>query len=455
MTLVRRLRMAATYGTPTNPAGVILNRLGEAIVPTNTEWRRSAGGPWQKKSTAGTVISEDNVMELDSVLACVRVLAESVASLPFELFEVNDETDELTVAKDHRLYDLLRWAPNPETTAYELRFEMVVDAIVRGYGAAQIVRTNKGEVMELWPLEAAYLRAYRAPDGRLVYCYTLRKSGGKQEKVLLEANEVLLIKCFSRGGLLGSSLTRMAVNLFGATKAAEEFAAEFFENGSIHTGMIEVPEELSDIAYARLKKDWKEQHTGKGNRHRAPILEGGAKFNAMSLTNQEAQLLETVKFKRSQVAGIMRVPAHLINDLEKATYSNIEHTDLGFVKHSLRPWCTNIEQRCQLTLLNAGERRRYVFSHDLTDMSRGDFPTRMEGYSKAIASGIMSPNEARRKEKLNPYPDGDKYFVQGALRPTDEPYKAAAAPAAGEPGKLDKEAKALLASFARGLKLLS
>lgn len=445
--------MAATYGTSKNPTGVILNRLGEAIVPSNNEWRRPAGGPWSKKSTAGTVIDEENVMELDSVLACVRVLAESIASLPFELFEYDEATDELTVARDHRVYDLVRWAPNPETTAYEMRFEMIVDACIRGYGAAQIIRTNKGEVLELWPLEARCLRAYRTPKGDLVYRYTSTVAG-KQKQIILGADEVLIIKCFSRGGLLGSSLTRLATNLFGSAKAAEEFAAEFFENGSIHTGMIEVPEELSDTAYSRLKKDWKEQHTGKGNRHRAPILEGGAKFNAMSLTNQEAQLLETTKFKRSQVAGIFRVPAHLINDLEKATYSNIEHTDLGFAKHSLRPWLTNIEQRCQLTLLNAGERRRYQFCHDLTDMLRGDFPTRMEGYSKAIAGGIMSPNEVRRKERLNPYADGDKYFVQGALRPADEPY-AAAAPAAAGSKPLSKEAKALLESFKQGLLLLS
>lgn len=445
--------MSATYATTRNPHGIILNRLGEAIVPQNPVWPRNAGGPWSKKTNAGTIIDEDNVMELDSVLACTRVLGESVASLPLELFEYNPTTDELVPAKDHRLFDLLRWAPNEETTSYELRFEMVVDAIIRGYGAAQIIRTNKGEVLELWPLDAKYLRAARAPDERLIYTYT-QTWGKKTKRIMFEANEVLLVKCFSRGGLLGTSLTRLAANALGGVKAAEEFAAEFFENGTIATGTIEVPEELSDTAYARLKKDWKEQHTGKGNRHRAPILEGGAKFNPLSLTNQEAQLLETTKFKRSQVAGIMRVPAHLINDLEKATYSNIEHQDLNFAKHSLRPWCTNIEQRAQLTLLNRGERKRYFFVHDLTDMIRGDFPTQMDGYSKAIAGGIMNPNEARRKLRMNPYKDGDKFYVQGALRPTDEPYKAAGS-GTGTGGNLDKEAQALLRSFAHGLKLLS
>lgn len=425
--------MARTYGTSQNPEGIILNRMGETMVPVS-DYRRMASGPWSKRTTAGVTVDEDNVMESIAVLSCCRVVAESMASLPLELFEYNADLDELKPAVDHPVFDLVRWQPNPECTAYELTFEMTVDALIRGYGAAQVLRTVKGRPMELWPLEARFLRAWRTPDDqRLVYTYSLNQRKGGQKQILLEADEVLLMKSFSRGGLLGSSLTRLAAQAFGSTRAAEEFAAEFFENGSIHTGMIEVPEELSDIAYKRLKQDWKEQHTGKGNRHRAPILEGGAKFNALSLTNQEAQLLETVKFKRSEIAGLFRVPAHLINDLEKATYSNIEHQDIGFVKHSMRPWTTNKEQRCRLTLLNSGERLRYRFAHDFTDLIKGDFPTRMEGYSKAIAGGIMNANECRRKEHLNPYIDGDTFYVQGALRPTDEPYQAA--PAAGTPQK--------------------
>jgi len=406
-----------------NPHGVILNRLGEAIVPV-PKWNRGASGPWSSLTSAGVTIDEDNILELDVVVACIRVLAESIASLPLELFDYDRILDEMTPAIDDPLYDLVRWAPNPEWTAYERTFNTVADACMRGYGASQVLRSVKGGPLELWPLEARYLRAGRAPDdGRLVYLYNCYSAlGGKTASpVLLEADEVLLTKVFSHGGLLGNSIVRMSAESFGSAKAADDFSAEFFTNGSIHSGMIEIPDELSDEAYARLKKDWKDSHTGKGNRHRAPILEGGAKFNPLALTNQESQLLETQKFKRSTIAGLFRVPAHLINDLEKATYSNIEHTDLGFVKHSLRPWLTNIEQRLQLTLLTANQRKSRFFSHDLTDLLRGDFPTRMEGYSKAVAAGIMNPNEIRRKEKMNPYVGGDVYLVQGALRDITQP----------------------------------
>ena len=127
------------------------------------------------------------------------------------------------------------------------------------------------------------------------------------------------------------------------------------------------------------------------------------------------------KFKRSTIAGLLRVPAHFINDLEKATFSNVEHLDIAFVKHSLRPWLTNWEQRLQMTLLNRSERKTYSFSHDLTDILRGDFPTRMTAYGTAVSNGILSPNEVRRRERWNPYEGGDIYLVQGALRDIKQP----------------------------------
>jgi HK97 family phage portal protein len=218
----------------------------------------------------------------------------------------------------------------------------------------------------------------------------------------------------------------------------EDYSNEFFENGVVLSGTVEVPEELSDKAYERLKREWKEQHTNKGSRHRAPVLEGGATFKGLALNHEEAQLLETRKLKRSTLAGILRVPAHFINDLEKATFSNVEHLDISFVKHSLTPWMTNWEQRCRMSLLTEEERTReqMEFAHDATKLLQGDFPSRMEGYGKAISNGVMSPNDARRKERMNPYKGGDVYLVQGALRDItkiNEPVPAKATPAPVDP----------------------
>lgn len=409
--------------------------MGNAIVPQQ-RYNRQAQGPWFRESAAGVVIDEENVLEIDVILACVRVLAESVASLPLELLETDDKGN-INPALEHPVYDLLRWQPNPECTAYELRFEMMCDSILRGYGACQVLRTVKGRPMELWPLMAQFLYCRRAPDdNRLIYLYKFYGPDREIKEIMLEANEVLIIKSFSRGGLLGTSMTRKMFNVLGAHRAVENFTAEYFQNGSVHSGIIEVPEEMSEEAYRRLRKDWIETHTGTGNRHKAPILEGGAKFNALTLNAEETQLLETQKYKRSTLAGVLRVPAHLINDLEKATFSNIEQLDLDFAKHSLRPWLTNWEQRLQLIMLNSGERKRFKFVHDLLDLLRGDMPSRYTAYGLAVNAGILSPNDCRRRENLNPYKGGDVYLVQGALRDINTPPPAAAPAAApGKPGK--------------------
>ena len=401
--------------------------MGAAIVPQQ-RYNRNAQGPWYQQSGSGVVIDEENVLEIDTVLACVRVLAESIAALPFELFRIEDDGS-IKPATDHPVYDLVRWCPNPEYTAYELTFEMIVDSILRGYGACQVRRTMKGRPMELWPLQAQYLYARRAPDdNRLIYVYKFYNSRREVKEILLEMDECMVIKSFARGGLLGTSVIRKMFNSLGGARAEEDFTNEFFVNGSVHSGIIEVPEELSDVAYARLKKDWIETHTGTGNRHKAPILEGGAKFSAIKLNASESQLLETKKYRRSTLAGVMRVPAHLINDLEKGTFSNIEQLDLGFAKHTLRPWLTNREQKGQKILLNSGERRNYRLIHDLTDLLRGDMPSRFTAYGQAVAAGVLSPNDCRRRENLNPYKGGDVYLVQGALRDINAPIEVATAP---------------------------
>ncbi len=418
--------------------------MGAAIVP-QPRWNRNAQGPWSKQSGAGVVVDEENVLEIDTILACVRVLAESIAALPYELLQQDLDKKLIEPALDHPVYNLLRWQPNPECTSYEFWFELVVDCILRGYGAAQVRRTVKGRPMELWPLMAQYLYARRTPDdNRLVYLYKFVDKLRDAREILLEQDEVLIIKSFSRGGLLGSSLVRKMANVLGGARAVEDFTNEFYINGSVHTGIIEVPEELSDVAYERLKKDWIETHTGTGNRHKAPILEGGAKFDPLKLNSQDSQMLETQKYKRSTLAGVLRVPAHMINDLEKATFSNIEHLDLAFAKHSLRPWLTNIEQRSQMTLLNSGERRTYRCVHDLTDLLRGDMPSRYTAYQSAVSSGVLSPNDCRRRENLNPYKGGDVYLVQGALRDINTPPPSVTTKTKTKPAKASLENNPLL-----------
>lgn len=373
-------------------------------------------GDERSKTSAGVEVTDTTYLTVDTVLACVRVLAESVACLPLDLMRRDEASDTVKKATDHRLHELLRWQPNPEFTSYELRVWMMLDALLYGRGVAQVLRDKKGEIIEIWPLEAKRLKPRRRKNGQLYYTYTPAQNGNaKSKEILLEANEVLRVQVMSNGGLLGYCLLQLQKEAVGSAKASEKYSSEFFANGGAVSGVLEVPEELSEAAYNRLKKDWKESHSATGKRHGVPILEAGAKFNGMELDHEKTQLIETRKFQRSTLAGLFRVPAHMINDLEKATFSNIEHQDLSFLKHTLRPWLTNFEQRLRLTCLTAEEKKTLYFKHNDRDLLRGDFPTRMDGYSKAVSAGIFSPNDCRRFEDQNPYEGGDKYLVNSTL----------------------------------------
>jgi HK97 family phage portal protein len=364
---------------------------------------------------SGKRVDATNAMEIEAVLSCIRVLAESIAATPFELFRRDAAEENVTKAEDEELFWIMSEQPNDEMTSFEVRMWMMIDCLLRGNGYAQVIRSGKG-VLEIWPLLASKVKPKRKENGELVYVYPM--PDGKE--AVLAKDEVLHIKGFIYGGLVGLSFIELQKDLLGSAKAAEDYSAEFFGNATSPSGIIEVPEELSDEAYERLKRDWAATYTGEGNRHKSPILEGGASFTPSVLNHEESQLLETQKYKRTAIAGLLRVPAHMINDLEKATFSNIEHQDLGFAKHTLRPWFTNWEQRCKLTLIQKEHRRSFFFRHDDTDLLRGDLKSRAEAMSKFVQNGIYSPNDARRKLKENPYEGGNTYLINGTLRPVDQ-----------------------------------
>lgn len=401
------------------------DKASKPLKTVSTASTRTAAQNWIKRylteTTSGNKITEDNVISIDVVFTCIRVLAESIATLPLSLMQ-KDREGNTKKSVDHSLYELVRHEPNEELTSYELRFWMMVDALLRGRGVAQVLRDGSGKPIALWPLNAARLSSARVPgNGQVAHVYTYVE-GSETKEVLLEDDEVLQLQFMPHGGLIGHVLVEDQRNSLGTAKGSEDYASEYFKNGGAISGMIEVPEELSEEAYARLKKDWKESHTAQGKRHGVPVLEGDAKFHPVSLNHEESQLLESRKYSRSTISGLFRIPAHLINDLEKATFSNIEHQDLGFAKHTLRPWMTNWEGRLRKTLLTAKEKSEgYYFKHNDRDLLRGDFKTRSEGYASLINAGVMSPNDARRAEDMNPYEGGDVYLVQGALRDINSP----------------------------------
>ncbi len=347
---------------------------------------------------AGAYVNEDNSMRYAAVQACVRVLSEDIAALPLFLYRRTGQGGKER-ASGHPLYPILRQAPNEEMTAIAFKEAIMVNVLLTGNAYAFIEMNGAGRVKSLWPMVSSEVQPYRAADGAIRY-----RAGG----VDLSAAEVLHIPGLGFDGLMGLSPISYAREAIGLGIAAEAFGGQFFRNGTHLGGVISIPTRLSDEAFERTKTQFQQMYRGLQNAHGVPVLEGGATYTQIGIAPEDAQFLETRKYQRSEIAGIFRVPPHMIGDLEHATFSNIEHQDISYLQRSLLPWLTRIEQNMTQKLLTVEERKEYVIEHETGSFMRGDTKSRFEAYAIGIQNGILSVNEARAKENLNPVDGGDE-----------------------------------------------
>lgn len=395
------LEMFERRASPENPRTNLANP---------ASWLWDAFGA--SKSAAGVNVSERSAMQLSTVYACVRVIAESVASLPLFVYKRLDRGKR--VASDHPLHRVLHDEANSEMPAFTLKELLQSHAVSYGNGFAEIETNGRGEVVGLWPLMPDVTRAERV-NGRKIITTTLPDG----EKVALPADRVLHIPGLGFDGLNGYSVIRMASQAIGLALATEEHGARLFGNGARPAGVLETPNKLGDTAIANLRKSWQDMHQGLSNAHRVAILEQGMKFNPITISNEDAQFLETRKFQVSEIARWFRVPPHMIGDLERATFSNIEHQSLEFVMHTLRPWLVRWEQCINRTLFTQSERKKYFAEFKIEALLRGDHAARAAFYKELFYLGAYSPNDIREKENENPIEGGDRYFMQQNLVPVD------------------------------------
>lgn len=387
----------------------------------HASWHRFVLGGWP--TAAGPEVNEWTAFGHPAVFTCVRVLAESVAQLPLLTYRRTPQGKQR--ATDHPLFPLLHDLPNPELTSPELREWIVASLALRGNALLFKEMTRGGRLRALWPLrwdQVTVRRDPRPPMG-LLYHWT----GGSADPVWFRADQVWHTRLFGMDGVLGLSPITVLREALGAALAVQEYGGRFFSNGASPSGVLKHPMRLTPEAYQRLRDSWTAQQGGLTNAHKPAILEEGMDWTQIGIPPEDAQFLETRKFDRSQVAGIFRVPAHLVNDLEKATFSNVEHLDIGFVKHSLMPYLVKIEKSAQRDLIPERERADLFVEHLVDGLLRGDFATRTQGYATLVQAGIMTPNEAREKENMNAL-DGLDVPLQplnmvpvGEASPTGEP----------------------------------
>lgn len=350
---------------------------------------------------AGVTVSDDTAMRFATVHACVRVLSEDVGALPLHVYRRTKQGGKER-APEHPLYELLHDRPNPEMSVVAFKEALMVNALLTGNGYAFIEYDRAGRVRGLYPLMSSEVTPYRTDAGELRY-----RAGGED----LRAFEVFHLAGLGFDGLMGLSPIAYARESIGLGMAAERYGEKFFKNGTHIGGVVSVKDELTDEQFERLRQQFSSAFRGLQNAHGVPVLEGGATYTSVGIAPEDAQFLETRKFQRNEIAAIYRVPPHMIGDLERATFSNIEQQDLAYLQRSLLPWLMRIEQECRAKLLRPDERTKNCVEHDTANFMRGETVSRMQSYSTAIMAGIMTPNEARRRENLNPVPGGDDIML--------------------------------------------
>ena len=371
-------------------------------------------------STAGKRVNERSAMQMTAVYSCVRILAEAVAGLPLHLYRYKEDGGK-EKAIDHPLYLLLHDEPNPEMSSFVFRETLMTHLLLWGNAYAQIIRNGKGEVIALYPLMPDRMTVDRDRDGKLYYEYTVSTDDTPTVKgtvVRLNSSDVLHIPGLGFDGLVGYSPIAMAKNAIGMAIACEEYGAKFFANGAAPGGVLEHPGTIKDPG--RVRESWQSTFGGSGNANKIAVLEEGMKYTPIGISPEQAQFLETRKFQINEIARIFRVPPHMVGDLEKSSFSNIEQQSLEFVKYTLEPWLVRWEQSIQRTLFSPEEKKRYFAKFNVEGLLRGDYASRMSGYATARQNGWMSANDIRELENMDRIPaeeGGDLYLINGNMLP--------------------------------------
>lgn len=363
-------------------------------------------------SGSGKSVTAKTAIQVSTVYACIRVIAETIASLPLHVYEVTEQGS--VKATEHPLYRLLHDEPNSEMTSFIWRETMLTHLLLHGNSYSQIVRNGRGHVLGLYPLLPDRMQVDRDSSGTLTYTYTTTEG----RTVKLDPGDVLHIPGLGFDGVLGYSPIALEKNAIGLGIAAEEYGSKFFAHGANPSGVLTHPNTVKDPS--KLRESWNNAYGGSANSGKVAILEEGMKFERISLPNNEAQFLETRKFQVAEICRIFRVPPHLVADLEHATFSNIEHQSISFAVHTIRPWLVRIEQALARQLFSEKEKGHFYAQFNMDGLMRGDYKSRMEGYAIARQNGWMSANDIRELENLNPIADaegGNAYLVNGNMIP--------------------------------------
>lgn len=361
---------------------------------------------------SGETVTTDTAMNIAAVYACVRILSNHVAMLPLQLYqEVRGKKKRI---HDHPIARLIETRPNPYMTPFQFKQTMEAHRQLYGNAYAEIEWGKDGYPKALWILNPLVTKVVMEKDnhGNLKR-YLIQTTLVNGKVVYLPYTSVLHIRGLSTSGIVGKSPIDVARETIGIQIAGQKFTGKFYANGTMSSGVLKVPQTLKPEAKQVIRQEWEKFNNGIDNSHRVAILDAGLDYQSLGIKQCDAQYIETQKFSIAEIARIFNVPPHMLADLERATFSNIEQQSLEFVRDTLSPLLISWEQELQYQLFTEDEIniKKYYFKFNLNSLLRGDSTNRAAYYEKMINLGIYSINEVRELEDKDKIKNGDKHYM--------------------------------------------
>ena len=378
--------------------------------PYGDFWFTSLG-----RGVSGARVTADVSMQLAAVYACVRVLSESFAVLPCKLYRARFGGRGRELVTDHWLAALMR-RPNRYQTSFEWREMMQAHLVLRGNAFSEIVDDGRGGISELMPMHPDRMRI-ELLDGSAGWRYRYTDRHG--QSTLYRRDQVLHLRGLSGDGVVGMNPIEMQRETVAAGLSAQEYGNRFFANDAKPSGgWIELPGRFADqTARETFRQSWQQAQAG-ANRGRVAVLENGMKYHEVGMSNKDSQFLEARGYNRSEIAGIFRVPPHMVGDLSRATFSNIEQQAIDFWNGTMLPWTERWEAALE-TLLDPADGLDVEF--DFRNLLRGDAASRASYIHNLVLDGVLTRNEGRELEGYDPKEGLDEPLVPANMRALSDP----------------------------------
>jgi HK97 family phage portal protein len=357
------------------------------------------------QSASGEKVTVESSLQVSTVYACVNILANSVAKLPFQVFKKTPKGRERDTT--HAVAKLLENRPNPYQNPFKFKHLIETHRETWGNAYINIEWGLDGRPKALWLLNPSTTDPKIDEDG--VLWFLVKLPNGEQRKI--PDSDVIHLTALSTDGLKGKSPIEVAKEAIGSSSASQKFKGKFFANGTAAAGVLKVPGQLNKDAKDKVRTEWESLYTGINNAQRIAILDAGLEFQSIGMPLKDAQFIEGMKFDKAEIATIFNIPLHMVNELDRATHSNIEQQALDFIQNTLSPILIQYEQEFAYKCFSLPEQKRYYLKFNLTSLLRGDSASRSEYYKKMIEMGAMSINEVRSLEEQDAIEGGDKHFV--------------------------------------------